>query len=291
MTEPWSAFLLACAIVVDTAGTASYALEVATGCDAPKASERGREFFVDPVRGARENDGSKQRPWRTLAEVLDPASHLIATRAYGRTAAGLGPAEPINSSGPIKTGDTIVLMTGDHGDVNATQYVNSDFISVVAGNGQTPVVRSLHLTASSHWLFRGIKFQAVRPEKEISRGLVWLESHNWLGPSDNIVMVENSFSTEDDTSGWSPEDWVSRPYDTGLVSGARCTTFINNSLFNVRNAVSIRGDQSLIQGNRIEDMGNDGIDIMASDLVVRRNRIENGRHSSAEPLHADGIQG
>ena len=69
---------------------------VAQGCDAPRSVEGGRTFFVDPSRGARENDGSEGRPWRTLAEVLDPANHLVATKAYGRTRDGLGPPAPIN---------------------------------------------------------------------------------------------------------------------------------------------------------------------------------------------------
>lgn len=289
MRGMWSALSVACALL---APTSSFALEVAAGCDAPKrAFEHGRKFFADPVRGSRENDGSAQRPWRTLAEVLDPANHLLATRAYGRTAAGLGPAAPINPAGPIKPGDTIILMSGDHGDVDAKQYVNSDFISVIAGNGQTPVVRSLRLTASSHWLFRGIKFQGVRPETEKYRALVSLDSNNWFGPSDNIVLAGNSFSTADNVNDWRPEDWVSKPYVYGSASTARCTALIDNNFFNLRNAIAISGDQSLIEGNRIENMDNDGIDVAASDVVVRRNRVENSRHSPAEPMHADGIQG
>ena len=287
MRRLWYAWLL----VLTVSPSASFALQVAAGCDAPPAIEHGQEFFVDPARGSRENDGSAQRPWRTLAEVLDPANHLIATRTYGRTAVGLGPAAPINPAGRIKPGDTIVLMSGDHGDVDVRQYVNSEFISVIAGNGQTPVVRSLHLIASSHWLFRGIKFEGVRPEKGKGGTLVTLESHNWLGPSDNIVLVDNSFSTQGDSGEWRPEDWVSRPLGVGFASAARCTALIGNHFFNLVNAVMITGDASLIEGNRIEKMGNDGIDIVASDLVVRRNRIENGRHTPGQPLHADGIQG
>ena len=41
----------------------------------------------------------------------------------------------------------------------------------------------------------------------------------------------------------------------------------------------------------IEDMGNDGIDMIASDVVIRGNLIRSGRHTPAEPLHPDGIQG
>ena len=267
------------------------AFEVAAGCDEPRASEHGRTFFVDPSHGDKSNDGSEQKPWRTLAEALDPMNHLVSTRSYGRTGDSLGPPAPINPKGPIKPGDTIVLMSGDHGAVDASRYVNSNFISVVAGPGQTPLVRSLRLLASSHWLFRGVKFQGIRPENDKTSPLVGVQSHDWAGPSDNVVFVDNSFSTGDDVSGWSPEDWVNRPYATGFASTARCTTFANNHFYNLRDAVSLAGDNSLVEGNVIEDMDNDGVDMVASDVVIRGNLIRGSRHTPAEPLHADGIQG
>jgi hypothetical protein len=282
---------LACAILAVSFKT-SCALEVAAGCDEPRSGENGKTFFVDPTRGSRDNDGSERLPWRTLAEVLDPANHLVATSAYSRTKDGLGQPEPINPAGPVKPGDTIVLMSGDHGNVNARQYVNSDFISVVAGKGQTPVVRSLLLISSSHWLFRGIKFQGAKQENEKGGTLVSLASHNWLGPSDNMVMADDSFSSVDSTETWAPDDWVNKPYDFAFISGARCTTLTDSHFFNVRNAVMmVGGGHSLVEDNLIEDMGNDGLDVVTSDLVVRRNRIRHGRHSPVEPLHADGIQG
>jgi hypothetical protein len=290
--------LFALALVVLSAEAASTqtprstpTLEVAQGCDLPRSLAGGRKFFVDPARGAKENDGSEQRPWRTLPEVLDPANHLVATKAYGRTKDALGPPAPINPAGPIRPGDTIVLMSGDHGSVEVKQYVNDDFIAVVAGKDQTPLVRSLQIIASSHWLFRGIKFQGIRPEGDKYRPMVGLVSHQWLGPTSDIVFVDNSFSTEDSSAGWSPTDWVARPYSYAFASGARCTTALNNHFFNVRNAIVVRGEQSLIEGNLIEDMGNDGVDIEAGGVVVRGNRIRSGRHTPAEPLHADGIQG
>jgi hypothetical protein len=267
------------------------AFQVAQGCDAPRSIEGSQTFFVDPSRGAKGNDGSADRPWRTLSEVLDPANHLVATKAYGRTKEGLGPPAPINPGGPIRPGDTIVLMSGDHGSADFRQYANDAFISVVAGKGQTPIVRSLRMTASSHWLFRGIKFQGMRPEGDKQGPLVGLLSHGWLGPSSDIIFIDNSFSTEDSTAEWRPEDWVEKPYADGMMTEARCATIANNHFFNLRDAISVRGDQSLIDGNLIEDFGNDGIDIMASDLVIKGNRIRSGRHTPAEPLHPDAIQG
>ena len=282
--------LVACLLVYPS--FACRAFDLAPGCDAPDASERGSKFFVDPARGAKENDGSERRPWRTLAEVLDPANHLVATRSYGRTSSGLGPPAPINPGAPIKPGDTIVLMSGDHGAVEIKQYVNGSFISVVAGEGQTPLIRSLHLVASSHWFFRGLKFQGVRPETDHYGAIVKVLSHNWFGPTDNIVFVGNSFSAQDSTERWSPEDWVNKPYAKALdFLGGSCMTVVGNHFFNLRDAVGMGSDHALLENNLIENIGNDGIDINGSDLILRRNTIRSGRHSPTEPLHADGIQG
>ena len=184
-------------------------------------------------------------------------------------------------------------MSGDHGSVEIKQYVNQDFIEVVAGEGQTPIVRSLRVLNSSHWLLRGIKFQSVRPQDDLSGPMVGIGMSDFWGPSDNIVFADNSFSAEDLTDGWSPQDWVTKPYKTGLVTMARCTTLFHNHFFNLRDAVGIgnTADHSLVENNVIEDMGNDGIDMSASDLVIRGNRIGGSRHTPAELLHPDGIQG
>ena len=285
-------FALVLALVAIPAQAAS--VEVAHGCDVPRASNGGRMFFVDPARGAKENDGSEARPWRTLGEVLDPANHLVATRSYGRrTSEGAFPTEPVNPAGRVRPGDTLVLMSGDHGAVDVMRYVDQDFISVVAGSRQTPLIRSLRVVSSSHWLFRGIKFQGQRPEKDLYAPMVGVGMNDYFGPTDNIVFADDSFSTEDRTEGWSPSDWVNKPYKTGFVSYARCTALVGNHFFNLRDAVGIGppAEYSLVQDNLIEDFGNDGIDTTASNVVIRGNRIRSSRHSPAEPLHPDGIQG
>ena len=43
------------------------------GCAEPITPSVGHHsFYVDPERGDKTNDGSAEKPWRTLAEVLDP---------------------------------------------------------------------------------------------------------------------------------------------------------------------------------------------------------------------------
>jgi parallel beta-helix repeat protein len=55
--------------------------------------------------------------------------------------------------------------------------------------------------------------------------------------------------------------------------------------------VVIDGDHALIADNKIDNFGNDAIDLVASNVTIRNNTIMNGHHTTSEPLHADGIQG
>jgi hypothetical protein len=45
----------------------------------PRAAHAA-EFWVDPVNGKPDNDGSASSPWRSLQEVLDKG--LVETRAW-----------------------------------------------------------------------------------------------------------------------------------------------------------------------------------------------------------------
>ena len=107
------------------------------------------------------NDGSIGKPWRSLAEVI--ANNLIATSKYVNPSADVdhkGPTQAINVGAPIHAGDTIILLSGNHGTINLTG-VNSDFITIAAGVGETPILNSLVVKAGSKWLFRGLKVQGL----------------------------------------------------------------------------------------------------------------------------------
>lgn len=270
------------------------AATVSPGCDAPPSSYVGRKFYIDPVRGSMENDGSAERPWSTLAEVLNPTRRLIATRAYPKYPPGAETLQPINPQAPVKPGDTLVLLSGDHGDVNLQQMMNSGFIAVVGPANNTAVIRTLKITASSHWHFKNLKFEGLRKETTWPMsGLVELKTNDYFGATDSFVFESNVFTSQDDVSAWSNADWVKKPYDYAFVMSDRvqCTTIQNNHFYNIRNAIAVGGDNTVIEDNLIEHFGNDGIDIAASNLIIRHNTIRDGHHTPEESMHADGIQG
>src|SRR5208337_76516 len=110
-------------------------------------------------------------------------------------------------------------------------------------------------------------------------GMVELGVSDYYGPTDNIFFDSNSFSTTDNVDEWSDADWVNKPYVTAFSSFSRCTTLLDNHFYNVRNAATIAGNNSLVVDNLIEHFGNDGLDIMASNLTISHNVIKSGHHS------------
>jgi hypothetical protein len=254
------------------------ALTIAGGCAAPSSPTEHHIFYVDPVRGSMSNDGSVSHPWKTLAEVVDSKNGLLDSQ--GRVQ---------NPSAPIKAGDVIQLMSGNHGSVQINGSVNKEFITIQAAQGQTPVLHSLRINGGSKWMFVGLKVQGAGDGTDSLRsgeGLIDLR-----GPSDNIIFVGGSVSTADNTDSWTDTDWVNKPFKVGLRTFATCATVSGNHFFNLRDTLAVYGDHSLIADNKIDHFGNDAIDFIASNVTIRNNTITNGRHTPSEPLHPDGIQG
>jgi hypothetical protein len=260
-------------IVALCCGSAS-AATIADGCANPGTPASRNTFYVDPAKGSMSNDGSAARPWSTLAEVLDSKRKLVAT-----------------PSAPIKPGDIIYLNGGDHGNVQVAGAVNTDFITVQAAPGQTPTLRSLRVNGSAKWMFAGLKVQGAGDGSTQSLPGSGLIEFGRSGLTSNIVFAGNSVSTIDDASRWTDTDWVKKPFATGLTTSATCVTISGNHFSNLRNAVSLEGERILVADNKIDNFGNDGIDVVASNVTIRGNTITDGHHTKSEPLHPDGIQG
>lgn len=272
-----------------------HAVSVASGCAVPKSPPERRAFYVDPVTGNMSNDGSITRPWKTLAEVLDNSRKLIATQTHPANYQR-GDQRLINKnpSAPIKPGDIIYLNSGDHGHVQLVGAINKEFITVQAAPGQTPALRSLIINGASKWLLVGLKIQGESDGSGNSTSnpaLIQFGRNQWFGPTTNIVFAGNSVSTTDDTSAWSNEDWVRKPFTFGIFSSANCVSISGNHFFNLRNALQFDGDHHLVFDNNFDNFGNDAIEVVAGNATIRNNRIIKGRHTKSEPLHPDGIQG
>lgn len=267
-----------------------------TGCPVPQSN--GRTWYVDPVNGSMQNDGSAARPWHTFAEVMKAG--LISSNKYPAPYQQGSAAQPSNPKGVVHAGDSIYLLSGDHGAAEILGYVNSDFITVQAAPGHSPVLSGLKLIGSSKWAFKGLTFQATRQvlPRANSYKLVYIAGNKFHGPTDHIYLAKNHILSAPDNvvAAWTNQDWLANGVDGVLFYGAgadlNSCTLTQTTIHNIKFGIGISNSRNIaITQNTIDVFADDGIDIQSvRDILIQQNRITNNR-SLGDGNHNDMIQG
>lgn len=257
----------------------------------------GNVFYVDPINGSMDNDGSAERPWRTLEEVFD--NGLIETRiivSYPWESTPDNYFEPVggfrirNEGAPVKAGDTILLRTGYHGEVWTRGGYNTDYIMIAAEAGHTPTLRRFFLSAASKWIVNGLTITpSAAPSYSNPGQLITLESHGWHGPAWDFFIVNNNLYSVADSYSWSADDWNDLSA-SGIKVQASDAVIQNNLITNVNFGITVSRDRVTVEGNVIENIAGDGMVGGGNDLRFIGNRLKNffkvnGNHDDALQFH------
>ena len=300
-------------------GSGAQAAQVYPGCAQPGPT--GKVWYVDPVNGktaAAGGDGSQAHPWSSLDAVLSgkwvvngfslpgykrpllssiPYLHVVnGKRVIAADQTGGPPAQP---------GDTILLMNGDYGDVGIGVYntpmPNSDFVTVKAAPGQTPLFSTLYIRSTNKWVFNGIKVQSLWGTNNNKLALVTVTDQGAAFPTSDIILENMQLSTVDDGTSWTKAQWVAQgrlgfrevgaagngtngePYTT-------CISMTGSKINNVRFGASLFGNKSLFQNNDIGYFGDDAIDYGANFLTIAHNYIHDN-FDIGDGNHEDAMQG
>ena len=242
-------------------------------------------FYIDPVNGHNFGNGSLSDPWKTLEHVIN--NNKIESFSY------ITPFDPNNpqliiknQDAPIKTGDTIMLYSGLHGNISIVNYINDLEILVKAVVNETPILKTLHLQGAKEWKFEGISISSEPYGDYINNKLVFLESHAWQGPVSNIEI--NNCEIYSTTTAWSDTtNWINKASD-GIIIKGDLIKIENNNLQNIRFGISMRGDFIDVKNNTISNFSGDGIRLLGSNNVIESNLIKNCY--AVDNNHDDGIQ-
>jgi parallel beta-helix repeat protein len=248
--------------------------------EADPATPKGRTFYVDPAKGAPENDGSAAAPWRTIEEVIQKG--LIRTRsADGKVG---------RANAPVQPGDTLLLRTGPHGEIKLAGSYNEQFITIAAEPGQRPIVSRVEIRDGAKWIIRGLSITPEGSAKPHKGDLVVFAEG---GPSEELVLEDCFLYTALDSSKWTAKDWTDNA-NNGIFLGRHGTKLVarNNHVFNTRFGIALCSPESLCEGNLVENFSGDGIRVTRDDLTVQYNVIKNIYVSDADgdSNHDDGIQ-
>ena len=214
------------------------------------------DYYVDPVSGAPENDGSAKSPWRSLETVID--------------------------EGRLKAGDTLYLRDGFHGALKISGRQNNDWITITAEEGHEPKLSLVAIRDSRFWRVSGLdvspEYGGERPEKSIVS----------IGrDTSDIVFSDSKVRTVLDASGWSAEDWKTYALN-GIGHGGERVSVTDNLVQNVRHGMPGISHNSRIAGNTIDNYSADGMRGLGNHTVYEFNRITNCR--DVDGNHDDGFQ-
>jgi len=245
----------------------------------------GATFYCDPTKGSPQGDGSAERPWRTIEEVLQ--AHLVQRCDQN--------GKPSNPNAPVGPGDTVLLRSGWHGVVRIAGGYNNEPITVAAQPRQTPQVGWIEIGEGRNWRVRGLTVSpclAPAPLGRIPRNLVTLGERGSDASRD--LVVEDCFVYSVlDTSGWSAKDWVEKPA-SGIWLGRHGTAHIarNNYVMNTRFGINLCAPDCVAEGNVIANFSADGIRVTRDGQVAQHNVIKNNFVSArdGDDNHDDGIQ-
>ena len=231
-------------------------------------------FYVDPVAGSMSNDGSQAHPWSTLQAVFSGGKIQSKNSSGG----------VINPSGPVKAGDTLLLRSGYHGDINVSNYYNDAVITVAAEPGQTPALRRLSVSGFKNWVFDGL---TISPE--LSPTFAKITQVNIAGTSSYVTIQNCHCYSVDSIAGYTAAQWVANTGD-GISVGSSChhVSILNNIVRNTAFGINLSGTYLLARGNQVINFRGDGMRAINDNQTLEYNVIKNC--FKVDDNHDDGIQ-
>jgi Right handed beta helix region len=304
------ALVVACSFCLAAAlGSAAGAAEVYPGCAQP--DPMGKVWYLDPVNGktpAGGGNGSQTAPWNSLTGVLSfklppgYARPLLSSVPYFHVVDGkrVYVADQLGSP-PVQPGDTIKLMSGDYGDIVIGDYlqqvVNPSFVTVEAAPGQMPVFSTLYIRSTTKWVFKGIKVQSLLGTNNNKQALVTVTDQGAALPTSDIILDRMQISSADNTEGWTKPDWLARVRVFGIFARGNdhgadttCVSMTNSHISTTIFGAEIWANNMLFSGNEIDRFGDDGIDYVASNILIAKNYIHDDL-DLGNGAHMDGMQG
>ena len=200
--------------------------------------------------------------------------------------------------GVAAAGDVIYLDSSNYGAVSISNRKYSEFLTIEAGWGQTPVFSSLSVNSASHLVFSGITINGDSFRSQSPKGILVN-----LASSNNIVFESNTVESTSGAFPWKSMGTVLNPSiapsDGVSASQDYCVALNNNKIQNVFNGIGVGGDQvgtdgqnHMVADNTIDHFAGDGIDHSVTNVIIHGNVITNGLDlCDSKCIHNDGIQG
>ncbi len=219
-------------------------------------------YFCDPVNGNISNNGTFSQPWSSLQDVMN--------------------TPPVS----FNAGDTLFLLSGNHGNVNINGVVPGN-VTILSYPNHNPVCQSIafgNSSATAFWIIKGITVQSENTQTYPG----WLID---LSSSTSNITIENCIiQSSGNTSSWWRSDWRNR-CKNGISVKGNTHSIKNNTITNIAIGILYEGNYCSIENNEISNFTIDAVRITQSNLNFIHNYIhDNITVFTYTENHYDGIQ-
>ena len=191
-----------------------------------------------------------------------------------------------------KGGDTIVLRSGDYGDLNLKQNLIPSLafdkaVTIVSADPDRPAVfSSMVLRDASNIVFDGIKFNL---ETDASTSVSAIPFR--VESSQGIVIRNSTFSGDDYKGSDGTKDGAGAGYGIRFIRSDDVSVE-NSEFFGFQRAITANHGQNVrIVDNEIHDIAGDAIQLSALEgVLIEGNHITDFRSNSNDAIHRDMIQ-
>lgn len=260
----------------------------------------GTTFFIDPVNGSPDGDGSEAHPWLTLEQVI--ADGLIQWYRHAEANNPDSELVAVNDGAPVRGGDCLLLQSGYHGHVDLNTFIFTDWLTIAAREGHTPVLSQFKLQGAFAKVYlKGLTLLKDSYEgpgdyweaDEInhnSKACLYLASSPYYGVGREVKVNSLTVATTLDASSWTAAQWVERAAaGIGLRSVLDCE-IVNCRIENIRHGLSIEyaSDNTVAVNNTIKYFSGDGCRLISNQVFLAYNTITDCL--KVDDNHDDAIQ-
>ena len=267
----------------------------------------GNTFYIDPVNGSDDGNGSNEQPWKTLQHVLESGKvqYYKHSEPYDTSSALI----PVNENAPVKGGDELVLRSGYHGYINMNNFMFKEkWITIRGEEGQYPTLSQFKLIGA----FKNIYLKNVNIIKSSYQGnenywetevlnrnnrgnIVHLESNGFHGRGSSVKFKNVTVKTAENTSSWTAREWLDKSASGFYLRTVESIEIIDSTIENVAMGVSVdyESNHFAIINSEILSFSHDGMRLCSNNIKCYNNKIigcVDVDSELPEYRHYDGIQ-
>jgi parallel beta-helix repeat protein len=273
--------------------------------DEPQVS--GNTFYLDPVNGSINGDGSETNPWSGLQEVIE--NQFIETYKHETNNDNSSPIVLMNQGAPVKGGDRLILKNGYHGQLEITNFYFNDWLTIEGAPGEKPTLARLHLNG----LIKNVYLKNLNIIKESYQGaepywqaadlqrnnnsMIYIASSSFFGKASNVKIKGCTIKTAESVSNWSRQDWEDKFANGIYLRTSENVEVVNSTFENIGFGIiaDYFANKATIVNTSIKNYCRDGVRLTAHDFHFEGNQVEgvvniNTSADSAINFHYDAFQ-